>query len=175
MPRSPLEIEVSRRWLAALLWAMLHLGLLLLGTFVSPTSPDGKPLLLSPRRAGLSEYRRLAAGWTQELAAVNGELVALLENVPADLLTSNEQLERITARLQALASEIDSAQPPPSAEPLHALAGETTFAYQQVVQQAAAWLAEPTSQNLGTATAARASAAALLERLASNPWIEATP
>lgn len=175
MPPSSLEIEVSRRWLASLLWAMLHLGLLLLGAFVSPTSPIGKPLLLSPRRAGLSEYRRLAAGWTQELAAVDAELVALMENDPADLLTSNEKLERIAARLQALAPAIDATQPPPSAEPLHALAIEASLAYGQAAQQTAAWLAEPTSQNLGSATAARASAAALLERLASNPWIEATP
>jgi hypothetical protein len=170
-----MEIEIPRRWIGGMAWALLILGPILVGWMASPVREDGRPLLLTPRLAQVNQYRRDVGDWAIALQEADEDLAALLERPVGDLFEQNGQVNRVYQRVKLVTEEIDRTPVPPTFEPLHELLGATAQAYLQAVITTARWISEPAEVNQSAAQEALLAARDLLERLITNPWIEVQP
>ena len=175
MNRSQLEIEIPRRWVYITVGILISLALTLLGLSISPTDSTGKPLLLSPRLAGVGEYRRAVRGWVASMRSIDQDLGLLLQDKGGDLLERNERISRAYAQIELAVEDIDQAQIPTTFEPVHDLVEQTARTYLDAVSQTAQWIGEPSEANYQLAQDGVASARELLNRLEDNPWIEVKP
>lgn len=172
------EIEVPKGFLLRLRIALVIVvlaGLGFLGRAVSPVGEDGKPQFLTPRLARITAYQRDARRWMVDLQEIQAGLGVLISNPPGDLLDLDSQANLLNGRLVSLQAEVDSTTIPPTLENLHTEFGEAVSATLEAATKVAAWISAPTPDNLASAEDALDQAAALLELLNENPWVQAEP
>ena len=170
-----MEIEIPRRAAHSLIWALLAIGLIVLGLRASPVGANGRPLLLTPRLAEINGYRQDIQRWGNILSGLDGDLGEILADSSTDLFSQNEEVERVYSRLQSLTAEIESRNIPPTLDQVHEFVSQTASAYLQAASLTAAWIAEPVEKNQQAAAEALDQAHNLLEQLLANPWIETKP
>ncbi len=160
-----MEIEIPRRLIGSLLWALLIIVPLLVGWIASPAREDGRPLLLTPRLAQVNRYRQDVRNWAEAFQRADEELAILLEEPAGDLFEQNGQVNRVYQRVKQVAEDIDQSPVPPTFEPLHELLAATSQAYVQAAITTARWISEPVDGNRQAAqdalSAARCAARAL--------------
>jgi len=167
------------RWLRKALKIALILGaiigLVFLGKAVSPVDAEGKPVFLSPRLAQISTYQRDAKRWAANLKEIQADLDDLLSNPSANILDMDEQANLLYGRLVSLQAEVDGTSVPPTLEALHTSLGEAVNASLDAALSVAAWISEPTPENLSSAEDALANSTELLDRIYQNPWVQDAP
>lgn len=169
---SSIEIEIPRKLIKGL-WAVVALiGLTVAGFIVSPESADGRPLLLTPRLAQLSEYQQDVREWVGDLRQHNADLEYLLEDDNGDLFAQDSQASRIYGKLLGLAETIESTEPPAGLEGLHVIVHEAAAAHLKAAAAAGKWISEPISDNLAAAETALGTASETLTRIYQNPWYD---
>jgi hypothetical protein len=150
-------------------------ALTFLGKTVSPVDVKGRPIILSPRLAQVSAYQRDAKRWTASLKEIQSDLGELLSNPSSNILNMDEQANLLYGRLVSLQAEVDGTSVPPTLETLHASIGEVVNATLDASLRVAAWISEPTSENLRSAEDALKNSQDLLDLIDQNPWVQETP
>ena len=167
------------RWLRKALKIVLILGalfgLVFLGKAISPVDAKGRPVFLSPRLAQVSTYQREARRWAENLKEIQANLSDLLSNPSANILDMDERANLLYGRLVNLQAEVDGASTPQTLETLHASMGDAVNTSLDAALRVAAWISEPTPENLSSAEDALTNSTELLDHIYQNPWIQDTP
>jgi hypothetical protein len=176
------DIELPQEmihWLRRILTAVLIIGaiagLVFLGKSVSPVDAKGKPIFLSPRLAQISAYQRDVKRWAANLKEIQSGLGELLSNPTDNILDMDERANLLYGRLVNLQAEVDGTSVPSTLDVLHASMGEAVNASLDASLRVAAWISEPTPNNLQSAESALSAAMDLLDNIYKNPWVEETP
>jgi hypothetical protein len=176
------DIELPQEmihWLRRILTAVLIIGaiagLVFLGKSVSPVDAKGKPIFLSPRLAQISAYQRDVRRWAANLKEIHSGLGELLSNPTDNILDMDERANLLYGRLVNLQAEVDGTSVPSTLDVLHASMGEAVNASLDASLRVAAWISEPTPNNLQSAESALSAATDLLDDIYQNPWVEETP
>lgn len=166
-------------WLRKVLIAVLILGaiagLVFLGKSVSPVDARGKPIFLSPRLAQISAYQRDVRRWAAALKEIQSDLAGLLSNPTDNILNMDGRANLLYGRLVSLQAEIDGTNVPTTLDVLHASMGDAVNASLDATLRVAAWISEPTPENLESAESALLEAVKLLDGIYQNPWVQETP
>jgi hypothetical protein len=177
-----LDIELPEDWLPPLkkmipvfLILVVLTGLALFGKAVSPVQGEGKPILLTPRRAQILSYQRDAKRWAADLNAIQADLAELLPGPAGPLLEMDQRVNLLYERLVDLQTEVDGRSVPGTLDAFHASIRDAVRASLDAALQVAAWISEPTPGALQAAENALAAAADLLAGMDQNPWLQAVP
>lgn len=168
-------IPVLRKTLKVLLIAGAVIALTFLGKAVTPVDAKGRPILLSPRLAQVSAYQRNVRSWAANLKEIQSDLGELLSSPNSDILNMDEQANLLYRRLASLQAEVDGTSVPPTLETLHASIGEVVNASLDASLRVAAWISEPTPENLTAAEDALKNSQDLLNLIDQNPWVQEIP
>ena len=163
--------EYIRRVSRIVLMVAALLGLIVLGSVVSPVGEQGRPGFLSPRLAEITTYQRAIQRWAGDLQDIQTGLGGLLSNPSGDLLAQDGKGNLLYGRLLSLQAEVDSTRVPPTLETLHAAMQNTVAATLEVALRVAAWISEPTPENSASAEGALNTAREMLGQINQNPWV----
>jgi len=168
-------IHWLRRILSAILTIGAIAGLVLLGRSVSSVDAKGKPIFLSPRLAQITVYQRDVRRWVANLKEIQSGLAELLSKPPDNILDMDEHANLLYGRLVNLQAAVDGTSVPSTLDVLHASITDAINASLETALRVAAWISEPTPDNLQSAESGLSAAMHLLDSIYQNPWIEKTP
>jgi hypothetical protein len=176
------DIELPQetiRWLRRVLKILLILGVIIaitfLGKAVSPVDAKGNHILLSPRLAQVSAYQRDAKRWVANLKEIQLDLDELITAPTSNILDMDQRANLLYGHLVSLQAEVDGTSVPPTLEALHASVGDTVNASLDASLRVAAWISEPTPENLSSAEDALMKSQGLLDLIYENPWVQDMP
>jgi len=170
------EIEIRREglWTALIVLLLALLGGM--GYGVSPQDEQGRPLLLLPGVRAVETYRRQVVGWARDWRELDGDLRAILSEVPAtSLLAQSQKAQDSFERAVELARRVERTDAPPALLGLREQVGRTATAYVDASAAVNRWLSAPSEENRTAAQQLSEQAFAMLARLAANEWVAAAP
>ncbi len=145
-----MELEFSRGSLAALVGliggAVLLTLLAVLGHAVTPVTPDGDLLALSPAYVATVRYLDLARERLDRLAEIDAGLTEVM-NAQGNIYVQGRDAERAFEQALATARAIARDTPPLSLATLQTTLSEAGSAYVGAAQAVLRWVSAPTETN----------------------------
>lgn len=164
-----LELPKPIALTAVLVAMMLACGLI--GQSVSPHTPEGRPVLLSPEVRTIEMYRRAATEWARDWSALAKSLHSILAG-ESDLFSLSQGAQQAFIRATELAIEAEAKDSPASQIGLREQVMSTATAFANASLAIARWVSAPSVENKSAAEQALATAEQSLATLEANEWIQ---
>lgn len=170
-----MEVEISRRFIAAIAISLGLLVLTLVGLVVSPRDAGGHPLLLSPERRAVLHYQTRCRDWAHRLESLQSRLDALMPAgtdlqpaaSPGDLYRQAQEAQRILDTVTLLRREVEQARVPPTMAGVHDLATASVQAYYAWAEALSVYIGAPSPQGAQELARLRQEATQSLAQLVS--------
>ncbi len=141
-----MELEVSKKALAAYGLVFFLTALALLGWTVTPVTGDGTLLVLSPAYVATMRYLKSSQSWLDELAGVDDDLVHVVSD-EGNFYTQGRSAEKTFEIVVSIAREIEQAKTPPALLSLQTALRKCAASYVMAARAVLAYVSAPSEEN----------------------------